>query len=84
MGQSKASFRRLAGGTEFCQNDTVIPEAVIREAANKMPNARYYMRQSNHFELCSGEVFEKNIALQLAFLKRKSSRALGACGSLKK
>lgn len=53
------------------QNDTVIPEAAIREAANKMPDASYYMLQSNHFELCSGALFEKNIALQIAFLKEK-------------
>lgn len=53
------------------QNDTVIPETAMRVAVHKMPNARYYMLQSNHFELCSGEVFEKNIALQIGFLKEK-------------
>lgn len=51
------------------QRDSVIPEALIRTAVQKMPNAQYFMLNSNHFEFCEGDVFEKNIALQLAFLK---------------
>ena len=52
------------------QNDTVIPEQDIRKAAMKMPNSEYFMLNSNHFEMCSGEVFEQNIALQLRFLRK--------------
>ncbi|MCJ8162647.1 alpha/beta hydrolase [Acinetobacter zhairhuonensis] len=52
------------------QRDSIIPEQSIRSAANKMPNAEYYMLNSNHFELCDGELFEQNIALQIDFLKK--------------
>lgn len=52
------------------KNDTIIPESAIRGAAQKMPNAQYFMLESNHFELCIGEIFEKNITLQLNFLAR--------------
>lgn len=50
------------------QRDTIIPEQSIRKAVQKMPNAQYFMLNSNHFEFCEGDIFEKNIALQLAFL----------------
>ena len=52
------------------QRDTIIPEQCIRAAAQKMPNAEYYMLNSNHFELCDGELFEQNITLQINFLKK--------------
>lgn len=52
------------------QRDTIIPESSIRAAAKKMPNAEYYMLNSNHFELCDGELFEQNISLQIDFLKQ--------------
>lgn len=52
------------------QRDTVIPEHSIRKAVQKMPNAQYFMLDSNHFELCDGELFEQNIGLQLEFLKK--------------
>lgn len=52
----------------FGRNDTIIPEAAIRAAANRMRNAKYYMLESNHFELCAGDVFEANIALQIKFM----------------
>lgn len=51
------------------QRDSIIPEALIRKAVQKMPNAQYFMLNSNHFEFCESDVFEKNIALQLEFLK---------------
>lgn len=52
------------------KNDLVISEQDIRKATQKMPNAEYFMLNSNHFELCSGQIFEQNIALQINFLKK--------------
>lgn len=52
------------------QNDTVIPEQIVRNAAQKMPNSEYLLLNSNHFELCTGQIFEQNIALQIDFLSK--------------
>lgn len=51
--------------------DSIIPESAIRKATEKMPNVEYTVLDSNHFELCTGQVFDKNIALQIIFLKEK-------------
>ena len=50
------------------RQDCVIPEQAIRKAAFKMPNAQYYMLNSDHFQFCEGAVFDQNIALQIKFL----------------
>lgn len=51
--------------------DSIIPETAIRKATQKMPNVEYTVLDSNHFELCTGQVFEQNVALQIQFLKEK-------------
>jgi pimeloyl-ACP methyl ester carboxylesterase len=51
------------------RNDSVTPASAARQAARRIPQARFELLDSNHFQPYVGEVFEKNIALQLAFVK---------------
>lgn len=62
--------RRIAAPTLVIggANDTIVPAGAARAAARRIPNARFEMLESNHFQPHYGEVFEKNIALQLGFL----------------
>jgi pimeloyl-ACP methyl ester carboxylesterase len=60
----KAPTLVIAGRT-----DTVTPARAARAAAQRIPNGRFELLDSNHFQPYAGDVFEKNIALQLAFLR---------------
>ena len=50
------------------RNDSVTPASAARRAAQRIPQARFELLDSNHFQPYVGEVFERNIALQVAFL----------------
>jgi hypothetical protein len=56
----KAPTLVIAGRT-----DSVTPAT----AAQRIPNGRFELLDSNHFQPYIGDMFEKNIALQLAFLR---------------
>lgn len=51
------------------RSDTVTPANAARATAERLPNGRFELLEGNHFEPYSGAVFEKNIALQVDFLK---------------
>ena len=51
------------------RSDTVTPANAARAAADGLPNGRFELLDSNHFEPYTGAVFEKNISLQIDFLK---------------
>ena len=51
-------------------DDSLIPATLIKKMADDINYAEYVELKSNHFEPYVGECFEKNIALQLDFLKR--------------
>jgi pimeloyl-ACP methyl ester carboxylesterase len=51
------------------RNDSITPARAARAAAQRLPNGRFELLDSNHFQPYVGAVFEKNVALQLAFLK---------------
>lgn len=59
----KAPTLILAGS-----RDTIVPARSARIAAERIPNGRFALLDTDHFELHSGEAFERNISLQLAFL----------------
>lgn len=50
------------------RDDTVTPYRAALDTARRIPNGRFELLDSNHFQLCIGDAFEKNIALQLEFL----------------
>ena len=51
------------------RNDTVTPASAARAAISRMPLGRLKLLESGHFDVYVGETFEKNIRLQLEFLK---------------
>jgi len=55
------------------RNDSVTPSSAARRTAQRIPQARFELLESNHFQPYVGETFEKNIALQLGFLKEALS-----------
>ncbi|WP_088041929.1 alpha/beta hydrolase [Bacillus sp. EAC] len=50
--------------------DTVTPAATTRRVATKIKEAEFHMLECTHFEPYTGDYFEKNIAIQIEFLKR--------------
>jgi pimeloyl-ACP methyl ester carboxylesterase len=50
------------------RDDSVTPASAARSAAKRIPKGRFELLESNHFQPYVGDTFEKNIALQLAFL----------------
>ncbi len=52
------------------QHDSLTPAACAQRAAKRIPRSEFHLLACNHFEPYVGRVFEKNIALQLDFLKR--------------
>lgn len=51
------------------RSDTVTPANAARAAAERLPNGRFELLEGNHFEPYGGAVFEKNISLQIDFLR---------------
>ena len=49
--------------------DSVVPASAARRAARRIPDSRFHLLECNHFEPYFGDVFEKNIALQVEFLR---------------
>lgn len=47
-----------------------IPEALIHEMAAKIPLVQYKVLNCDHFEPYYDPIFDKNINLQLTFLKQ--------------
>ena len=52
------------------EGDSLIPVAQARFMASKLQKGEFHTLACKHFEPYLGEWFEKNIALQLDFLKR--------------
>ena len=52
------------------QYDSLTPAACAQRAAQRIRRSEFHLLACNHFEPYVGRVFEKNIALQLDFLKR--------------
>ena len=52
------------------EHDVLIPETLVRKMAEKIPSAQYQVLNCDHFEPYYGPVFDKNISLQLTFLKQ--------------
>lgn len=53
------------------RQDSVTPPKAAQRAAAKLPQGEFELLESNHFQPYVEEMFEKNIGLQLGFLKRK-------------
>lgn len=53
------------------RQDSVTPPKAAQRAAAKLPQGEFELLDSNHFQPYVDEMFEKNIGLQLSFLKRK-------------
>lgn len=53
------------------RQDSVTPPKAAQRAAAKLPQGEFELLESNHFQPYVDEMFEKNIGLQLGFLKRK-------------
>ena len=51
-------------------NDSIVSAAVAREAASRMPKAEFKLFESDHFQPYYGEYLEKNVQVQLQFLKQ--------------
>lgn len=51
------------------RSDSVTPPGAAREAAARIPHGRFELLESDHFRVYFGNTFEKNIQLQLDFLK---------------
>ena len=51
------------------RNDSVTPASAARAAASRIPLARFKLLDCNHFQVYVGDTFEKNVQLQLDFLK---------------
>jgi len=49
-------------------NDTVTPYRAALDTARRIPKGRFELLDSDHFQLCVGDAFKKNIAMQLEFL----------------
>lgn len=54
------------------RNDTITPAAAAQRAASRMADCEFHLVDGNHFELhLAGEpAFARNLAIQLAFLRR--------------
>lgn len=53
------------------RQDTVTPPDAAQRAAKRLPNGELEVLESNHFQPYVDSMFEKNVGLQLGFLKRK-------------
>ncbi|WP_051283910.1 alpha/beta hydrolase [Desulforegula conservatrix] len=53
------------------EKDTLIPLWAVRRTAKKIKDCRLELLPVGHFELYKGEYFEKNILMQIDFLKEK-------------
>jgi pimeloyl-ACP methyl ester carboxylesterase len=53
------------------RQDSVTPPRAAQRAAAKLPQGEFELLDSNHFQPYVAAMFEKNIGLQLSFLKRK-------------
>lgn len=51
-------------------NDSIIPAAVARKAAERMPNAEFALHASDHFQPYYGRYLDENVRAQLAFLRK--------------
>lgn len=51
------------------ERDSLIPVRLVENMAQRIPKGIFKKLDSNHFEPYVGEAFEKNIALQIEFLK---------------
>lgn len=51
-------------------NDSIVSAEVAREAAGRMPNGEFKLFASDHFQPYYGEYLDKNVELQLDFLRR--------------
>jgi hypothetical protein len=51
------------------RSDSVTPPGAARAAAARIPRGRFELLESDHFRVYFGNTFEKNIQLQLDFLK---------------
>lgn len=52
----------------IAERDDVAPPSAVREAARRMPHAQTLAFDCNHFDIYVGEVFERSVARQVAFL----------------
>jgi len=50
--------------------DSLIPSTMVKAMAERMPMGEYCEINANHFEPYVDEIFEENIAIQLAFLQQ--------------
>ena len=53
------------------KRDTVTPPDAAMRAAKRLPDGELVVLESNHFQPYVEAMFEKNVGLQLSFLKRK-------------
>lgn len=55
----------------ICQTDTVAPPGPTRRYAAQVPDAEVKLYDAGHFDIYVGDDFERNVADQIDFLKRR-------------
>lgn len=51
--------------------DSITPPKAAKKAAEKIKNSEFCLLKCNHFQAYTGDTFDKNVAIQLDFLRRK-------------
>ena len=54
----------------IAERDTIAPPAAVRTVAREAPQAESISFDCGHFDIYTGEVFEKSVAAQVDFLLR--------------
>ncbi len=54
----------------LAENDNICPPESVRQVAAKAPRAELLVLPSGHFDIYTGEMFERSVAAQVEFLTR--------------